>query len=204
MILQAFFIGTLATIIGALPPGASNLAVIKTTLQENHRKALKVGYGAGVGEVLLALIAFSFGMVVQDFFEMNLWIQYLVAGGLAVLGIYFLVSKKTAKQTERKKPSKYLLGFTLGVLNPPVLIYWVLIFSLLGKTIFGAQGCSSLWLILFVSGVFLGKVATLYGYSKFGLHIQKKKKSNPRSVNTYIGITLIVLSTIQLTKLVLS
>ena len=93
MIYSIFFIGCIATIIGAAPPGASNLAVIKTTLQENIQESLKISYGAGIGEVLLALIAFSFGMMVQDFITMNLWIQVAGFVILGVVGIY-LIRKK--------------------------------------------------------------------------------------------------------------
>lgn len=201
MIILAFLIGTFATIIGALPPGASNLAVIKTTLNESTQESLKVTFGAGIGEMLLAFIAFSSGMVVKDFFNMNLWVQYLVAGVLALVGFYFIIHKKQNKQTAQSKRSKYLLGFTLGVINPPVLIYWILVFSLLGNFIGSSFQDSTAWLLVFLAGVFLGKVGTLYGYSKLGLHVQKKKKPNRDNLDKYIGITLILLAIIQLTKL---
>ena len=203
MILTALLIGTIATILGALPPGASNLAVIKTSLQESHRESLKISYGAGLGEVLLVFIAFSSGMVVQDFFEMNLWVQYLVAARLATVGLYFTINKKENTESKPKKSSKYLLGFTLSVINPPVLIYWILVFSLLAKWISSTSSNSVLWLGLFLSGVFIGKVATLYGYSKFGSHIQKKKTSSGSNINRYIGITLIILACMQVIKLTL-
>ena len=201
MIFTAFLIGTIATILGALPPGASNLAVIKTSLQESHRESLKISYGAGLGEVLLAFIAFSSGMVVQDFFEMNLWVHYLVAAVLAIVGFYFALHKKDKPLVTRKKSSKYLLGFTLSVINPPVLIYWILVFSLLARWLSNTSSNSALWLGLFLSGVFLGKVGTLYGYSKFGSHIQNKQSSSGSNINRYIGITLIILACMQVIKL---
>lgn len=204
MIILAFFIGTFATVIGALPPGASNLAVIKTTLQESHRESLKVSYGAGFGETLLAFIAFTSGMIVQDFFEMNFWVQYVVAGILAIVGLYFITHKKKSNDSQKKKSSKYLLGFTLSIINPPVLVYWILVFSLLGKWLLGSETQSMLWLTLFLTGVFIGKVITLYGYSKFGLHVQKKKSSSDSNINKYIGATLMVLASMQVIKLLIS
>lgn len=203
MVFLAFFTGLIAAILGALPPGASNLAVIKTTLQENHRESLKISYGAGLGEVLLALIAFSSGMMVQDFFEMYLWVQYLTAGLLASVGIYFIFKKTERKDKEKKKSSKFILGITLGVINPPVLIYWILIFTLLSKWMLGAKDQSTLWLVLFFLGIFIGKVATLYGYSKFGLHLENRKTDKRSSVNRYIGITLVVLACVQVTRLII-
>ena len=132
---------------------------------------------------------------------MNLWVQYLVAAVLATVGLYFTLNKKENTESKRKKSSKYLLGFTLSVINPPVLIYWILVFSLLGKWLSSAASISALWLGLFLSGVFIGKVATLYGYSRFGTHIQKKKSSSGSNINRYIGITLIILACIQVIKL---
>ncbi|WP_035334705.1 LysE family transporter [Dokdonia sp. PRO95] len=201
MIFTALLIGIITTILGALPPGASNLAVIKTSLNESQHESLKISYGAGLGEVLLAFIAFSSGMVVQDFFEMNLWVQYLVATILAMAGLYFILKKKDYPKRKRQKSSKYLLGFTLSIINPPVLVYWILVFSLLGKWLSSTASDSTLWLALFLSGVFIGKVATLYGYSRFGSHIQKKKSSSESSINRYIGVTLIILACMQVIKL---
>lgn len=204
MILISFIIGTFATVLGALPPGASNLAVIKITLQEGQKESLKVSYGASIGEMLLAFIAFSSGMVVQDFFKMHLWIQYLVAALLAVVGIYFFLHKKSdVVRKTKKQRSKYLLGFTLSIINPPVLIFWIFVFSLLSNFIGADFHNSTEWLLVFLAGVFLGKFATLYGYSKMGLHIQKKKTNDSSNLNRYIGLTLVLLAFMQVTKLVL-
>ncbi|GGG19013.1 hypothetical protein GCM10011344_19500 [Dokdonia pacifica] len=204
MILSIFLIGFFATIIGAVPPGASNLAVIKTTVKENIYQSLKISYGSGVGEVLLAFTAFSSGMVVQEFFAMHIWLQFLIAGVLGIAGIYFIKTKQIEKRDSRKYSSKYLTGFALSVINPPVLIYWVLVFSLLRSSFNLGLESSSLGLILFFAGVFLGKVTTLYGYGKLGTRIQKKKpNTNSSSLNRMIGIVLISLSLIQTAKLLL-
>jgi len=204
MILTIFLVGFFATIIGAVPPGASNLAVIKTTVKENICQSLKISYGSGVGEVLLAFTAFSSGMVVQEFFAMHIWLQFLIAGVLGISGIYFVKTKQIEKRDSRKYSSKYLTGFTLSIINPPVLVYWVLVFSLLRSSSNLGLENSSLGLVLFFIGVFLGKVTTLYGYGKLGTRIQKKKKNtNSNSLNRMIGIVLISLSLIQTAKLLL-
>lgn len=204
MILTIFLIGFIVTIIGAVPPGASNLAVIKTTVQENIYQSLKISYGSGIGEVLLAFTAFSSGMVVQEFFAMHIWLQFLIAGILGAAGIYFIKTKQVEKRDSRKYSSKYLTGFALSVINPPVLIYWVIVFSVLRSSFNLGLENSSLALILFFIGVFFGKVATLYGYGKLGTRIQKKKPdTNSSSLNRMIGVVLISLSLIQTAKLLL-
>jgi len=204
MILTIFLFGLLSTVIGALPPGASNLAVIKTTVKENIQQSLKISYGAGVGEVLLAFIAFSSGMVVQEFFEMHIWLQFLIAGILGIVGIYFIKTKQIEKRDKKKYSSTYMTGFALSIINPPVLIYWVLIFSVL-RSSFGLELENySLGFFLFFLGVFSGKVATLYGYGKLGTRIQKKKSpTSSGSLNKMIGVVLMSLSLLQTMKLLL-
>ncbi|MEP0263576.1 LysE family transporter [Dokdonia sp.] len=204
MIFTVFLIGFIVTIIGATPPGASNLAVIKTTVQENIYQSLKISYGSGIGEVLLAFTAFSSGMVVQEFFAMHIWLQFLIAGVLGTAGIYFVKTKQVEKRNSRKYSSKYLTGFALSVINPPVLIYWVIVFSVLRSSFSLGLESSTLGFILFFIGVFLGKVTTLYGYGKLGTRIQKKKpNTSSSSLNRMIGVVLISLSLIQTAKLLL-
>lgn len=203
MIFTYFIIGLIATIIGAIPPGASNLAVVKTTLEENVPQSLKIAYGAGIGEVLLAFMALSFGMAVQDFFNMHLWIQLSVIVILSIVGLYFLRSQQLGPATSKKKRSKYLTGFLLSIVNPPVLIYWVVIFSVISNYATLSVHASITVLLLFFTGVFLGKVLTLFGYGKLGLHIQTKRGDKSTNINKIIGGTLLGIASLQIVKLVL-
>lgn len=201
MIYSIFFIGFIATVIGAIPPGASNLAVIKTTVQENLHESLKISYGAGIGEVLLSLTAFSFGMIVQDFITMHIWVQISVFIALALIGLYLITRKSEKEKPPKPLGSKYFTGFLLSVINPPVLVYWVLVFSFLQATL--NFNLDSTLLFLFITGVFSGKVLTLYGYSKLGTHLATKKSNFKSNINTLIGAVLIGLALLQGIKLLL-
>lgn len=203
MIFSYFILGFIATIVGALPPGASNLAVVKTTLEENVQQSLKISYGAGIGEVLLAFMALSFGMAVQDFFNMHLWIQLGVILVFFTVGLYFLRSQQSNKTTSKKNHSKYLTGFLLSIVNPPVLVYWVVIFSLIGNYATLSVHTSVTVLLLFFVGVFLGKVLTLFGYGKIGLRLQIKRGNKSTNINKIIGGTLLGIASLQILKLVL-
>ncbi len=201
MIYSIFFIGLIATVIGAVPPGASNLAVIKTTIQEGIQESLKISYGAGIGEAVLALIALSFGMMVHDFITMNSWVQVAVFVALAIAGVYLLKRKKEKEKSSRSLGSKYVTGFLLSAINPPVLFYWALVFSFLRATL--DFHLDATLLLLFVAGIFTGKVVTLYGYSKLGTHLANKQPSKKSNINSLIGSVLIGLSLIQGIKLLL-
>ena len=201
MILVALLLGIIVSMIGAISPGASNLAVIKAAVNENIHQAMKISYGAGVGEVVLAFLALSFGMVVQDFFVMNLWIQWLLIAALIGIGIFMLRSRPKEEKDPSTFSSKYLTGFLLSIINPPVLIYWIVVFSILPKYFALSEMSDTLILLLFFTGVFLGKVITLYGYGKLGYLIQHRKGNFKCLVNQIIGGVLMVIGLVQGVKL---
>lgn len=201
MIFLLFLIGITATIIGALPPGASNLAVIKTTINEDIKQGLKISYGAGIGEVILAFLALSFGFIIKDYFVMHTWIQIVLIIVLLVVGIYLVRTKPKKVKDPSSFSSKYATGFLLSIVNPPVLIYWVVVFSMLHKNYNFDSMAAIPVLILFFSGVFLGKVLTLYGYGRLGHLIQNKKSNFKCFINRLIGVILIIISTFQAIKL---
>lgn len=202
MILLFFLIGIFATIVGAIAPGASNLAVIKTTVNENIRQGLKIGYGAGIGEVILAFLALNCGMMVQDFFVMHVWVQYALVVALFVVGIILLRSKPKDQKEPSAFSSKYMTGFVLSIVNPPVLIYWVVVFSMLNASYSFNYGTATPVLLIFFGGVFLGKVITLYGYGKLGYLIQNKKGDFKCLINRIMGIILMSIAAIQAIKLI--
>ncbi|MGK0430151.1 MAG: hypothetical protein ACJARX_001825 [Psychroserpens sp.] len=57
-------------------------------------------------------------------------------------------------------------------------------------------------LILFLVGVFFGKVITLYGYGKFSNILKVKMKNITTRINRVIGVLLICISIFQFTKLI--
>ncbi|NOY48933.1 MAG: hypothetical protein GXO84_12250, partial [Chlorobi bacterium] len=81
-----FFIGIFAAVLGALPLGASNIAVINTTLKQNATQAFKIAITAGIAEVILSLYALHCNTIVQNYFDHNVWIQVTIVVLLLVIG----------------------------------------------------------------------------------------------------------------------
>lgn len=207
------FLGLITAIVGALPLGTTNVAVINTTIKENIQSALKIVYPAALAELILVLIALNFNMQIENFISMNLWLQYLIATLLLVVGIVLFLGRKECIKDETEEciiikkrkftPSKQMLGFILGLINPTVLIYWILVISFLRKKmIYLHISLEYSLLLLFLIGVFLGKIITLYGYGKFSHTLKKKMKNITTKVNRVIGILLLCVSIFQFTKLV--
>lgn len=94
MTLLYFLIGMLAAIIGALPSGASNIAVINTTLKQDAKQAFKIAITAGIAEVLLSLFALHCSMTVTKFAKNNVWIQIVIVIFLAASAVYLFFKKQ--------------------------------------------------------------------------------------------------------------
>jgi len=206
-----FFIGIVTAIVGALPLGTTNVAVINTTIKENIQNALKIVYTAALSEIILVLIAINFNMQIEIFVDMNIWLQYTIAFILLAVGIFLFFGRKECVKDENEECiiikkrfnlSKQMLGFILGLINPTVLIYWILVISFLNKKmIYLNINSRFILLTLFIIGVFIGKVLTLYGYGKFSHLLKVKIKNVTTQINKVMGILLICISVFQFTKL---
>lgn len=204
MIVLYFIIGILASIVGALPLGASNIAVINTTITQNAKQAFKIAIAAGIAEVILSYYALHCNMIVRDFFERNLWIQVLIVIILMTVGSLLMFKKQSSKSSKKKTlfKSKYALGFLLGILNPPVLIYWLIAIGFInGNSFMLTLQSPLLVLFLFFTGVYIGKVLTLYAYSKFSITIKHKVANINLIINKVTGILLITIGIAQAIKL---
>ena len=204
MIILYFLIGILTSIVGALPLGASNIAVINTTIKQNAKQALKIAIAAGVSEVILSYYALHCNIVIREFFDQNKWVQILIVIVLMTIGSFLLFKKN--KQTLSKKKnitsSKYAIGFLLGLLNPPVLIYWIVAFGMLNNNnLMLSLNSPLLVLFLFFIGVYLGKLITLYFYSRFSISIKNRVHNITLVINKVTGVLLILIGIAQAIKL---
>ncbi len=200
MILIYFLIGILASILSALPIGASNIAVINTTLKQNASQAFKIAVAAGIAEVILSYYALHCNLVVKDFFNNNMWVQIFITILLLAIGIFLFFKKESINQSKKRKlvQSKYATGFILGLLNPPVLIYWVLVYGFINNNdIMLSLKSSFSVLFLFFAGVYLGKLLTLYFYSRFSLIIKNKAQNIALVVNKITGVLLVIIGVVQ-------
>ncbi|RMB62899.1 hypothetical protein EAX61_04815 [Dokdonia sinensis] len=197
----SLFIAVFATFIGALPPGASNLAVVKTTAEESIQESLKITYGAATGEVLVAIIALSFGMMVQSFYDKNLWLQISFSAVMGAFGLYFIFKKQRKETKTKPNKKKFLRGFIFGAINPPVLIYWMVLFSISSSYSSIHEGSPWFILLFFFTGVFLGKTVALYGYALLSRFIIQKNGHFKSMLNNIIGIVLVILALLQGSKL---
>ncbi|NAS29356.1 LysE family transporter [Flavobacteriaceae bacterium R38] len=200
-----FFIGIIATFFGAIPLGTVNISVINTTIKQNMSTAMKIAFAAGFAEIILSFYALHCSMAVTGFITQNDWLQITLAFLVLGIGAFMLLKKQKEASSETKKKlfdSKYLNGFVLGLINPPVLLYWIFVIEFLNRNNYSLTMEASLSLVfLFFLGVYLGKVLTLYLYSKSSMFIKKKFANISKIVNKVTGGLLVVIAIVQFIRL---
>ncbi|NOY46725.1 MAG: LysE family transporter, partial [Chlorobi bacterium] len=131
-------------------------------------------------------------------------IQVTVVILLLAIGAFLFFKKQTQKKPKNRKlmQSKYITGFFLGILNPPVLIYWIVAIGMINDNNLMLSLHSSLSvLFLFFFGIYLGKILTLYLYSRFSLLLKHRVQNISLILNKVTGVLLIFIGLIQAVKL---
>lgn len=203
MLFTFFLTGFLASAIGAIPASSSNVAVMTTTLESNLKEGLKIAWGAALGSALLAFLALWFSMLFTDYFEENPWLQ--VSFLILFFSIGLLILFRNYISIDFKNPLKetwriggFSKGALLAFLNPPALIFWVLIIALANEYLFSLSKFSPVFnLLVFFGGIFLGKFTTLYYYGKLSAKIKNKREQNHTVLYTVIGSALVVGAVVQ-------
>lgn len=115
--------------------------------------------------------------------------------------MFFRKPKSLEASLPKRSPS-FLKGFVLAVLNPPVLVFWLVAFAYISSFISILDLMAALQLVVvFFAGVFLGKIFTLWLYVQLSKRIANKANGVKEKITAIIGILLLVIGSIQLVKL---
>ena len=201
-------IGFISAIIGAIPLGTVNIAVINTTIKNDINEGLKIVFPAALAELILILISIQYHKNINQYVSKNMWIQETIVLLLFTASLILIFKKKRYKQNpsikeNTKSLSKYILGFILGLFNPTVLLYWIVAIIYLTKHQIVLKLNISVLFLLFIIGAFIGKILTLYGYGKFSNFLKNNVESINRQIQTTTGFFLLIISIIQLIKILI-
>ncbi|PVW17229.1 LysE family transporter [Marixanthomonas spongiae] len=209
MLLVFLLTGFLASGLGAIPASSSNVAVVTTTLEESFKKGFRIALGAGLGSVLLSFIALNYSRTFTDFFEDNRWLQYAIVFVFFAIGILVLLRQRFHVDfqnplSETWQVGNFWKGFLLALINPPALIFWILLITLANTYLFSLSKFSPLLnLLLFFAGIFLGKVTTLYYYGKMSDKLKERKHKKRPLVYNIIGTALVAGSVVQFIRMLM-
>ena len=197
--------GFIASALGAATPGAVNLSVVYTTINQGAKFAIPIILAAALGEVVLAFFALHCAMFIEENIQQNIVLQYIIAIILVLAGIFLSLKKSTSpdKSNAKKSNNGFFQGLLFAVLNPPVLVFWLLVFSYLAtNTSVMVEMSFFLLTLLFFMGVFVGKIFTLWLYLQLSKKIEKRAQNITSIVNKSIGVLLLFIGCFQLFNLI--
>lgn len=192
-----FLVGLVACFIGTIPFGPINLTVVKTTVDYNQTRGTEVALAASFIEIIEALIAISFGMVISTYLETNLLIKLSIAVvfiGLAV----FVFTRKTdpSLQTENAGDQSFFKkGLLIAALNPQAIPFWI--FALAAISQYFHFEYVGIYLAGFLVGVFVGKFLALYGFVIASTYLKSNLKESSQLVNKVLATILLFIGVTQ-------
>ncbi|MFD1815961.1 Threonine/homoserine/homoserine lactone efflux protein [Pseudarcicella hirudinis] len=202
-IIAVFLVTTIISFLGSIHPGPLNMCVIQSTLQRNLKTGILITIGGVLPEIIYGWLALR-GV---DFFEKNEvvfnYLQWLIVPVLLVMGLSALV-KKNGKSTDfnqKDEAVSVLKGFSLSMLNPQLLPFWVLV--LLGYSNYEHLHITD-WTheLSFVLAASMGACLLNLAYALYA-DLKRDfvfKYLNYRSFDRVIGLAFIVMAFFQLLK----
>lgn len=192
-------VGFLACLLGTIPFGPINLAVVKTTVDYDRRSGIEIAFAASIIEMLQALIAICFGALISSFLDANVFIKFFLAFIFIALAIFIFTRKPAPEQTLEKMKSRPVSFFRTGLiiagLNPQAVPFWI--FALATISQYFEFQYMGLTLIGFLLGVFIGKLVALYGFVVASTYLKAHLQESSALVNRLLAAILLFIGLSQ-------
>ncbi len=199
--MQTIFIilaGITAAIIGAMPFGLVNLTVLDTAYRKGKKQAMNIAHGAASIEVLFGLIAISIGNKISAFMNNKSVFYYLILLLPALVGIVFLIRKKTINKPQRYSGNNFLKGIFLNLISLQVFLYWLIAVMYINQFRIRVQNPQEV--MAFLAGIWFGKMLVLWFYASLSKVVFTKWQFLSLHMNRIIGSVLLISVFIQFLK----
>jgi len=193
-----FFVGFAACLLGTIPFGPINLTVVKTTVDHDARRGTEIAIAGSLIEILEALIAIWFGMVISSFLESNLAIK-LGIGLLFVILAVVVVTRESKPAMVDKPPGQesfFKKGLLIAALNPQAVPFWI--FALAAISQYFEFEYMGITLAAFLAGVFLGKMTALYGFVLASTYLKTHLQESSTLINKVLASVLLFIGVTQI------
>ena len=192
-----FIVALIACLIGTIPFGPINLTVVKTTVDHNAARGTEVAVAASLIEIVQALIATCFGMIISNFLEANLLIRMAIAAVFILLAIVIFTRKPKPKlqQEGAEEKSFFMKGLVIAALNPQAVPFWI--FALAAISQYFTFEYMGIHLVAFLAGVFVGKLIALYGFVVASAYLKTRLEQSSVLVNRILASVLLFIGVSQ-------
>jgi len=193
-------LGFVMAFLSLIPPGMLNMTAVKTSLQKGKNEGIWFSLGAAMVVIPQAFIALVFA---KYFAENPQVVERLEIAGIIVLFVlsfvFFKQARKKFKGEGGKREGKsFLLGMLMSGMNMLAIPFYLVLSSVLENR--GLLQTEQPYIILFVSGVFLGAFSLFFLYASFAQIIQKKAQFIARNINYILSLLFLVLGILTLIK----
>lgn len=195
-------VALLACFLGTIPFGPINLTVVKTTVDYDKHGGLQVALAASFVEIVQALIAIWFGMVISRFLESNVLFKLVVAAAFIVLALIVFLQKpkpglsSVREQTGEEKQLLFRRGLLIAALNPQAIPFWIFALAAISQSfMFEYAGIN---LLAFLLGVFLGKFLALGVFALASAYLKTHLEQSSVLVNRMLAAVLLFIGASQL------
>jgi L-lysine exporter family protein LysE/ArgO len=193
--------GFVASIIGAVPFGLVNLSILQTAINNGIRATMPISYGASVVEIIYGVIGIFAGSLLFRYIDNNPWFNVFTTLVLLVMGLVFLFKQSHFQFNKNNTYGGFLYGILLNMLSLQVLAYWILAISIIST--FSPQLFTPVAVILFLAGIWIGKMSVLVSYASLGNKIARRSEKISKNINLFIGIVLIGLGVFNVIRILL-
>ncbi len=199
-IIKYFLIGLIACVIAALPLGLVNLSVIDTVLNQNKKSGRAISFGAAIIEILFVSISLFFGSKVKDFFVENFYVSLFILVILISSAFYFYFRKQKLKIVNNSNSHYFSKGLLLNAISLQVLSFWLIavLYFYTEKWI----ELNTYNIIIFIAGVFTGKLITLEFYIYLAIRAKDRLRFLPDYTNKFMSMIFVGLSFIQIMRII--
>ncbi|TAF94271.1 MAG: hypothetical protein EAZ14_08575 [Runella slithyformis] len=202
-----FFVTAAVSFVGSLQLGPVNVSVVQATLQQNRQAGFWVAVGGVLPEMVYAVLAVWAGSWLVIYPTVWQTLEWLAVPALLILGFFTYCTPERAPlvSVATSRGSKPLLrGFALGLLNPQLFPYWLVVlvqfksYKLLNISTFSQK-------MAFVLGTAGGAFGLLLGF----IYLAYRRKAwlmqqlGQVPLNKYLGAFFGLLALIQALKLTL-
>lgn len=202
-----FLATSIISFIGSVQLGPVNLSVIRHTLERDFKTGIRAAFGGCIPEIIyssLAVWGVAFMEKHQSFFKT---FELIVIPVFLGLGIYNFLKKDQDNSTKNDNidsgtfspsNSSFLKGFSLGMLNPQLFIFWFTSLVYINSFKF-LEINNTVSKISFVAGTAAGAFILLFTVA--AITHQKKafitKSLSKYNINRIVGIIFMILAAVQ-------
>ncbi len=134
--LLLFFLTAFISFLGSVQLGPVNITVIRTSLQKHYKSTVFIGFGGALPELIYSAIALKGSEFLTQFPLLINTMLLICIPVFILVGIYLIFHNSKIKynndvnlQAPKSIVKSIGLGFGIGLLNPMLLPFWMVVLS---------------------------------------------------------------------------